>query len=131
VSFDIFLERIAEVADDRSVWSLLEAAWDAPPDEHNYVRARRGAGEADLYTGPLDEPVQSLMFSRPAGGHEIFDLIVDVAQAGRMVIMPVGCPPCVAAASELETFPSDIAESLGQPVVVSNGHQLLELIEKA
>lgn len=131
VSFDIHLQRVAEEADDREVWTLLEQAWDAPPDQYGYSRVRRGIGEADLYAAQPGESLDSLMFSRPAGGTEIFDLIVDVARAGRMVIMPAGCPPCVTDDGGLRTFPDDIAEALGHPVVVTDGSELLELVENS
>lgn len=129
MSFDILLVRLSEQADDGAVWGLLEASWDAPPDEHTYARVRRGIGEAELYAEPLGEPLRSLMFSRPKGGHEIFDLIVEVARAGRMAIMPVGCPPCVATNEDLENVPDDMAQALGRPIVVTGGRQLLDVIE--
>ena len=127
--FEVLLHRFCEDGDDQEVRRLLEAAWDAPPNEHMYSRVRRGAGEAELYGEPPGSPIRSLTFTRPKGGHEIFDLLVDIARAGRMVIIPLDCIPCVAAQADVQTFPERMAEDYGAPVVVANGRQLLDIIE--
>jgi hypothetical protein len=71
------------------------------------------------------------MFSRPAGGAEIFDLIVDVARAGDMVIYAPGMPPCVVSEEQRSQLPEELMDSMGGPTLVANGAELLELIEHA
>jgi hypothetical protein len=90
---------------------LLCEAREAPSDHHDYSRVRRSAGEADLYAVQEGEPIDSLVFSRPAGSTEIF--IVDVARAGDMVIYPPGISLCLV--SETPDLESDIARSRHGP----------------
>ena len=75
MGFDVFVQRFQNdgehaVVTDPRVWELLREAWEAPPDHHDYSRLRRGAGEADLCAVQDGQPIDSLMFSRPAGGAE-------------------------------------------------------------
>jgi hypothetical protein len=134
MGFDVFVERFQNgepaVVTDPRVWDLLREAWEAPPDHHDYSRVRRGAGEADLYAVQVGEPIDSLMFSRQAGGAEIFDLIVDVARAGDMVIYAPGFPPCVVSEEQRSQLPEELTDSMGQPTVVANGAELLAIIEE-
>ena len=115
---------------DPRVWELLREAWEEPPDVHDFSRVRRGAGEADLYAVQEGDPIESLMFSRPAGGVEIFDLIVDVARAGDMVIYAPGIPPCLIAEEQRSQLPSDF-DDFDDPVVVASGVELQAVIERA
>jgi hypothetical protein len=131
MGFDVFVQRFQNgdpaVVTDPRVWELLREAWEAPPDHHHYSRVRRGAGEADIYAVPEGEPIDGLMFSRPAGGADIFDLIVDVARAGDMVIYAPGIPPCLIADEQRSQLPADLED----PVVVASGADLQDVIERA
>lgn len=137
MGFDVFVQRFQNgepaVVRDPRVWELLREAWEAPPDDHDYSRVRRGAGEADLYAVQDGQPIDSLMFSRPAGGAEIFDLIVDVARAGDMVIYAPGIPTCLIAEEQRSHLPTDFDDpvDLDDPVVVASGAELQEVIERA
>jgi hypothetical protein len=135
MGFDVFVERFQNGEPERvtnpHVWELLREAWEAPPDRHDYSRVRRGAGEADLHAAQDGEPIESLMFSRPAGGAEIFDLIVDVARAGGMVIYAPGIPICLIAEGQRPHLPHDLVEAMGEPVFVATGAELQAVIERA
>jgi hypothetical protein len=117
MGFGVFVQRFQHgqpaVVTDPRVWGLMREAWEAPPDHHHYSRVRRGAGQADLYAAQVGEPIISLMFSRPAGGAEIFDLIVDVARAGDMVIYAPGIPPCVVSEEQRSQLPEELTDSMG------------------
>jgi len=134
MGFDVFVQRFQNgepaVVTDPRVWELLREAWEAPPDDLDFSRVRRGAGDADLYAVQEGEPIDGLMFSRPAGGAEIFDLIVDVARAGDMVIYAPGIPPCLIAEGQRSQLPADF-DDFKDPVVVANGAELQEVIERA
>lgn len=134
MGFDVFVARFQNgepaVVTDPRVWELLHEAWEAPPDVHDFSRVRRGAGNADLYAVQEGEPIDSLMFSRPAGGAEIFDLIVDVARAGDMVIYAPGIPTCLTAEKQGSDLPTDF-DDFEDPVVVASGAELQAVIEGA
>ena len=134
MGFDVFVQRFQNgepaVVTDPRVWELLREAWEAPPDEHDRSLVRRGAGEADLYAVQEGEPIDGLMFSRPAGGADIFDLIVDVARAGDMVIYAPGIPPCLIAEEQRSQLPTDF-DDFEDPVVVASGADLQEVVEGA
>jgi hypothetical protein len=127
MSYEVFLQSIADDSDDAKVWSLLEEAWDKTPDDRGWIHITRG----DMVTAVhITESPWALMFSNPKDVAD-FDLMVDVARAGRMVILPLGCAPCVAAERDLADFPKHIVEALGPPVLVADGGQLLELIRSS
>ncbi len=133
MSYDIHMQRFgagnaAPAASPEKVWALLADAWEAPPDQFNYCRVRRGEGEADLYATQPGEPIDSLMFSRAAGGSEIFDLIYDVAQAGDMVIIPPDVGPFVVHDDQRMHLPADFVQ--GEVTRVTSGAHLLRLIEE-
>jgi hypothetical protein len=134
MGFDVFVARFQNgepaVVTDPRVWELLREAWEEPPDVHDFSRVRRGAGKADLYAVQEGDPIDSLMFSRPAGGAEIFDLIVDVARAGDMVIYAPGIPPCLIAEEQRSQLPTDF-DDFDDPVVVASGAELQAVIESA
>lgn len=135
MGFDVFVQRFQDgepvLVTDPQVWTLLREAWEAPPDHHDYSRVRRGAGEADLYAVQENEPIDSLMFSRPAGGAEIFDLIFEVARAGGMAIYAPGIPICLIAPDQRSQLPAEFVDAMGEPVVVTSGADLQEIIEGA
>jgi len=135
LSYDIFVQgfqdgKAVSVTAPR-VWELLEAAWEQPPDRLHHALVRRGDAEADLYAGPAGQPIDSLMFSRLVGGAAIFDLIVDVAQAGNMVILPTDAPPCLVDEAQRGDLPADLLEESGAPVLVAGGDELLAVTEAA
>ena len=60
-----------------------------------------------------------------AAGDAIWDLIVALASAGPLAIMPVDCPTCVTDSSMLADLPPEFARAT---VVVSSGSDLLQVI---
>lgn len=130
MSYEIFVQRFQTGEIDsvsaRRVWKLLEEAWYKPPDEDSFVVVTRGKGSADVYGARAGEPIESLMFSRPSGA-EIFDLIVEVARAGDMVILAPDLPPCLVDKAQRAELPADLIEKVGEPLIVANGNDLLSL----
>jgi hypothetical protein len=93
VSFDIFLQRFHEgdavEGDGQAILSLLEPL--IKERSSGFGRAVTEDGGADIYG--LDHPEVGVMINH-AEGVRIWDLIVELARVGGMVVMPVGCPVC-------------------------------------
>jgi hypothetical protein len=83
---------------------------------------------AEVYGLPVaGRPFAGLLFSRSSVA--AFDLIVAVAQAGGMVILPVGCAACIVAEGQRAHLPGDIA---GDGVeLVESGAALAAVVERA
>ena len=83
---------------------------------------------AEVYGLPIaGRPFAGLMFSHVSG--TAFDLIVDVARAADMVILPVGCPACIVFDHQRPHLPEDIA---GHGVeLVETGDELVSVIRGA
>jgi hypothetical protein len=130
VSYDVFLQRFrdGEVAlvESPEVWSILEEAWDAPPDKFDYCRVSRGADEGDLYAVPIGTPIDSLMFNH--AGRAIYHLMFDVAVAGDMTIMPLDVGPFIVREDQLEHLPAELRSSA---IVIRSGVELVRAIEEA
>jgi hypothetical protein len=87
VSFDIFLQRFDEDApDDRNAVLTVLAPFITGPGEE-CARMTTEDGEADVYGIGTD----SLMINHASGQH-IWQIMINVARAANMVIMPIGCP---------------------------------------
>lgn len=78
VGYDIHLIRFVSGAPQPQpagrIDDLLRRASESPPDEHGFTRVSWCGGEADVYGVPrtADDPVDNVMFSRPAAGDGIF-----------------------------------------------------------
>jgi hypothetical protein len=66
----------------------------------------------------------SLMINH-ASGELIWQVMVDVARAAGFVIMPVGCPVCVAREEMIEDLPGELQDGA---VVVRSGVELLKAV---
>ena len=130
MSYDVLVQRFrqgeAAGVESADVWTLLEEAWYAPPDEFNYCRVRRDNDEGDLYAVPLGDPIDSLMFSR--AGWAIYRLVFDVAVAGDMVIIPPDVGPFLVREEQREHLPADLGE---RAVLVRSGEELVRAIKTA
>jgi hypothetical protein len=124
VSFDVFLMRFdrgdAVELDAPRILELLEPA--IVEREGSFARLRTTDGEADVYG--LDS-TGSLMVNH-ASGAAIWDLLVDVARAGQLAIIPGGCATCIVE----EEQRADLPEGVPEPVeVIASGSELRLLIE--
>ena len=118
MSFDIFLQAFEDGApvarDGTGVRRLLLEAADR--------------GEADVYGVPEEgATLKSLMFNHVSGGG--FDLLVEVARAAHLVVMPVGCPVCLVDERQREHLPPELAASGVE--VVTTGDDLRRVIERS
>jgi hypothetical protein len=82
-------------------------------------------GNAEAYG--LDDLSTGLMFTH-LNGHEIWNVVFDVARAGGFVVMPMGCPVGVLNEADIEHLPTSLVEDEGV-VVVMTGADLLQLVE--
>jgi hypothetical protein len=132
VSFDIFVRGFdgGDVADRDGLpvrRMLLEASGFRVAPDGSLSLAGAG-GTAEVYSLPVvGRPFAGLMFTHVSG--TAFDLIVAVARAADMVILPVGCPACVVFEHQRSHLPEDIA---GQGVeLVETGDELVSVIRGA
>ena len=81
---------------------------------------------AEVYGVPApDEPLTGLMFNGVSG--DGWDVIVAVARAAELTIMPVGCPVCLVSEAQRAHLPPDLARS--GVAVVTSGAALRAAIE--
>jgi hypothetical protein len=130
MSLEIYLQAFesgdSAERDGEPVRRLLLAHAVAQDPEHSFVRVASGSDSADVHGVPdAGEPVDGLMFSRVEG--RAFELIFEVARAAGLVVMPVGCPVCVAAEAQIAHLPEDLAAD--GVVQIAGGDQLREIIE--
>jgi hypothetical protein len=127
MSFDIFLQAFkggeAGTADTAAITNVLDPYVSERNGDDEYVRLVTEDGGAACYGYGTD----GLMVNH-AGGHQIWDLLVQVAQAAGLVIMPVGCPVAVTDPSQIADVPPGHFDKF---VVVGTGADLLRSIKEA
>jgi len=127
VSFDIFLQSFAggEAApgDPVAARRVLDPYLAAPPDGNGYAKVRTDDGEADVYGVGSD----SLMINH-ASGTLIWQVVVDVAEAGGYVILPIGVPACLVREEMTGDLPGELRDGA---VVVRSGAELLDAVARA
>lgn len=74
---------------------------------------------------PTDD-IASLMFSRPAEGDAIFELIFQVAAAGDMAVLLQEGEVCLVSARQAEHLPPEVAERPRH--LVDSGHALAAVL---
>jgi len=120
VSFDIFFQRFggADVPDGVAM-AVLEPLVVHRSD--GWVRIATGDGEADVY---ISLPDDSAMMNH-ASGRVVWDVMYELAVAGRFVVIPGGCGTCVLD----EDMRSDLPEGVPEPVItVTSGRDILDLV---
>ncbi|MEV0156092.1 hypothetical protein AB0H57_20505 [Micromonospora sp. NPDC050686] len=120
MSFDVFLQRFGARLGDAGVARRVLAPLLVTPSDDGFGVVRTRDGEADVYGLGTD----TLMFTH-ASGRQIWQVVVDVAQATGYAIMPVGCPTCVTRLEHLADLPDEL-RSLA--LVVLNGDDLLAAV---
>jgi hypothetical protein len=128
VSFDIFVRAFADGAvADRDGLAVRRVLLEACGFRVEADGSLRVSG-AEVYGLPIaGRPFEGVMFTHVTGA--AFDLIVAVAEAADMVILPVGCPACIVSESQREHLPQDIA---GDGVeLVQSGPALVAVVESA
>jgi hypothetical protein len=132
VSFDIYVRAFAggDAADRDGLpvrRMLLEASGFRVAADGS-LNVPSEAGTAEVFGLPIaGRPFAGLMFTHVSG--TAFDLIVAVARAADMVILPVGCPACIVFDHQRPHLPEDIA---GHGVeLVETGDELVSVIRGA
>ncbi len=127
MSYDVQLLRFRAgepvPVESREVWTLLERAWERPPDEFEYCRVRRGLDEGDVYGLAVGKPLDGLMFNHAGPG--IYELMYEVAVAADMAIIPPDIGPFLVREQQRNDLPPELAEAA---VVVGSGVDLVRAI---
>jgi hypothetical protein len=122
MSFDVFLQAFRDGGTGAADPAVIEeelAAYIAVRDG-DFARLVTRDGDAECYGLGLG----SLMVTH-AGGEAIWDLVVEVARAAGLVILPVGCPACVIDPRDRRHLPLELQ---GKVVTVQSGADLLAVI---
>jgi hypothetical protein len=83
-------------------------------------------------SGDDDSLIHHLSVERPCGDRRLWDSLAAVLKLGSVVLyFPGGPSPLVAAESVIADLPPDMVESLGTPVRVGSGDEILRHIEAA
>jgi hypothetical protein len=125
VSFDIFLQGFLggdDAPGDRAAAIGIIAPLLAGPVTDGYGRIVTADGDADVYG--LGDSDQGLMVNH-ASGHEIWQVVVDIARAAGYAVLPVGCPACVVDAVILGHLPEELRDAA---VLVHDGGDLERVV---
>jgi hypothetical protein len=121
VSFDIFLQGFCDgdgTPGDQAAAIAIITPLLAGPISGGYGRIVTADGEADLYG--LGDSDEGLMVNH-ASGHQIWQVIVDIARGAGFVVLPVGCPACVVDEVTIGHLPDELREAA---VLVHDGGDL-------
>lgn len=125
MSFDIFLQRFMHgqpaAADPVAVLETMK-----PYAAHDHTMLMTADGDAAIYG--LDDPGAGHLMINHAGGLVIWDVIYELARAGDLVIMPVGCGTLVPCAELISHLPPDLPEPI---LRVFSGKDVLAAIARA
>lgn len=126
MSFDIFVQKFeagdAGTADEGVIRALLAPHTRALLKGSDTAVLHFADGTADLYG--WDDLSRGFMINH-AGGAEVWDVLVRVAQAAGLAIMPIGCPIAVTSAADVDGLPAELKENA---VVVASGEDLIAII---
>jgi len=86
----------------------------------SFKQLRYGDGGADVYLS------DDSMMANHISGKDVWDLLLQGAQAANWVIMPMDCPTCLTAPGQLEQLPEGLEENV---VGVATGAELRAVIE--
>lgn len=129
VSFDVFLQRFnhgdATDVEERAVRALLDPHVVRVDLDHGFARLVFGDGEADLYGWTT--LTRGFMVNH-VSGTDPWRLLVDVARAANLTVLPVGCPVSVTDAIALEHLPAELRTAA---VVLGTRDALLEVVTEA
>ena len=91
--------------------------------------------QTDLYLTFKDGDMSScsgFMISRPTGNPRLYEALVQLLQASNSILFCIGdCPPLVGRAEAIPHINPDAKETLGDPVTVRSGAEIVEWFERA
>jgi hypothetical protein len=123
VSFDIFFQRFDDSrADGEAVMALIEPFVAERSD--SFVRIELSDGGADVYVA---DAAAGAMVNH-ASGRAVWDLMYDLALAGRFAVLSVGCGTCVPVPAMVDELPDYVPKPI---TVVGSGGELLHVVESA
>jgi hypothetical protein len=124
MGFDVFVQGFhdgdARTEADADVVEAVLAPYVVGRDEQ-LIRVRVGDDEGEIYgASDLDGG-----FMVTHAGPAVFDVVVEVAKAADLVILPVGCPTVIVDEAQRAHLPEDLTENV---VLVTSGEDLRRVI---
>ncbi|WP_192183646.1 hypothetical protein [Mesorhizobium amorphae] len=87
--------------------------------------------QSDLYL-TLDPEDESRLVARPTGNPRLFASMLKVLQATNSAVYCAGeCPPMVGRAETISHLSPDMVEALGSPIVVVDGDEIRNRLERS
>lgn len=122
MSFDVFFQGfIAGESSERGGPEMRQVlAPHVTTEDGSFLHVQFGDGEADVYLN------DDGMMANHVSGRDLWNLLVEGAQAANWVIMPIDCPTCLTQPDQREELPEGLHEDT---VVVDSGTDLLRVIE--
>jgi hypothetical protein len=124
VAFDIFLQRFeggdAADANAADLAAVLDPLVEARGP--GWARIQTSDGAADVYG--TDNLATGVMVNH-ASGRAVWDVLFELARAGRLAVMPVGCPTCVIEAEQRADLPPELQP---EAVEISSGDELFRIV---
>ncbi|MBM7820017.1 hypothetical protein JOE63_002494 [Cellulosimicrobium cellulans] len=125
MSFDVFLQRFvdgeAAGCDAGALLAVLDAYVTRDVRTGEMTRAVFDDGDAEIFGADLS---RGLMLSHIAG-LAAWDVVTDLARAGSLAILAVGCPAAVPSETLLPHLPVELRDGA---VVVARGSELREAL---
>jgi hypothetical protein len=128
VSFDVFIQAFSDgvaVEADADLVRAVVAPYITESGQSGFARLVTTDGGADLY-GYND--LESGFMVNHISGHEAWDIVVQVAAASGLVVMPVGCPVALTDQDSFEHLPDALRS--GEVAIVTSGSQLVDLVQE-
>ncbi|MBB2925526.1 hypothetical protein [Cellulomonas cellasea] len=129
MSFDVFVQRFfrgdAADVDEHAVREWLRPYVVEVDADSSFARLAVGDGEADLYGWST---LSRGFMVNHVSGTDPWRLLVDIAGAANLTVLPVGCPAAVTDATALEHLPGELRASA---VILTTRDALLHLITEA
>ncbi|MCE5186918.1 MAG: hypothetical protein LLF76_12410 [Planctomycetaceae bacterium] len=116
VPLDAVLQKFSPYAEEES-----EDSWKVVYDEQN---------ECSLFLGEVDDNrnVDGFCINRPCADERLWKSIHDCLAVGNGVLFWPGLEGLIATADVTEHIPEEMSESLGAVIVVSDYHEILQML---
>jgi hypothetical protein len=81
--------------------------------------------------GQNSETLDGFTVSRPLTGLKLYDFLFSLLSGGQFVLYFPGSPPVIGRPETVHDLPTDMRQSLGEPILVRGGREIVELIKKS
>jgi hypothetical protein len=134
MSFDLFLQCFRNGAPETFPTALIEdgfGSYASVREPRCWVLRYPNGGFGELYVDAAREDISHFMVARPPDSPEFWRTLFDLLQQTPSCLYWPGGGPVIANPAVRNHLPSDMIESLGEPIVVSKPEQIIEAIRNS